>query len=119
MPKRVAPLNALQLRRINPNPEKTTELVDGAIQCLREELGRERHLVIVIMLKKHEDPEMLAPAVREAIAFVVNCTDLTKVAVSVGLTDRDAIRGCRELDGLEHRMLFYANKPSELQRLFA
>ena len=35
MPKRVAPLNALQLRRINPNPEKTTELVDGAIPGLR------------------------------------------------------------------------------------
>jgi hypothetical protein len=84
------------------------------LQLLREKLGVERYLVIVIMLKKNEDPEMLAPAVREAFVNVVHCTELAKVAVSIGLTDRDGIRSCNELDGLQHRMLLYANEPSEV-----
>ena len=84
------------------------------LQLLREKLGTERHLVIVIMLKKKEDPEMLAPAVREAFVNVMQCSELAKAAVDAGFTDRDGISSCYELDGLKRRMLLYANKPEEV-----
>jgi Arm DNA-binding domain len=39
MPKRSAPLNAKQLERLRPDPQRTLELIDGAVPGLRVRLS--------------------------------------------------------------------------------